>query len=57
MKRKELEISCDNLRLLYSKMCIDTCITSCAREVFVFPVWDMLLGSGISVLFSQAEVD
>ena len=38
-------------------MCINTSISCRSSEIFVFPVWYMLMGPSISVLLCQTKVN
>lgn len=38
-------------------MSVDGSVASCARQVFILPVGDVLVCSGIPVLLGQAEVN
>lgn len=46
-----------NSPLLNAKMCIDTSISSCASEIFVFSIWYVLPCPVVPVLFGQTKVN
>ena len=45
-----------NMQLTYAQMSVYAGISCCSCEILVFPIWDMLVCSRISVFFGKAEV-
>lgn len=43
--------------LTYSQVGVDRGVTSCAGQILVFPVGDVLVGPGVSVLLSQTKIN
>ena len=43
--------------LFDAKVCVDTRISGGTRQVFVFSVWDVGVGSGVAVFLGKAEIN
>lgn len=44
-------------RLTNSQVGVDRGVTGCASQILVFPIRDVLVGPGISVLLGQTKID
>ena len=40
-----------------AQVCVDAGISGCPREILVFPVGDVLMRTGITILLGQAKVN